>query len=192
MSRRKHDSTAATNSAAALQEARERFIALWGQMGSSWGIPRTMAQVHALLFIVGRPMNTDEVMEGLAISRGNASMTLRRLVDWGIVSRVHRRGDRKEYFLAELDVWKMFRTILAERKKQEIDPLLEELRACREATEPAGERKIDADAAALTAHNDRLDDLITFMHIADSISQRFISPTGEGLQLAAKLLDRAS
>ena len=190
MTRRKHDSTAATT--AALQEARERFIALWGQMGSSWGIPRTMAQVHALLFIVGRPMNTDEVMEGLAISRGNASMTLRRLVDWGIVSRVHHRGDRKEYFLAELDVWKMFRTILAQRKKQEIDPLLEELEACRETTEPAGERKVDADAAALTAHNDRLDDLIAFMRIADSISRRFISPTGEGLQLAAKLLDRAS
>jgi DNA-binding transcriptional regulator GbsR (MarR family) len=192
MTRRKHDSTTATTTAATLQEARERFIALWGQMGSSWGIPRTMAQVHALLFIVARPMNTDEVMDGLAISRGNASMTLRRLVDWGIVSRVHHRGDRKEYFLAELDVWKMFRTILAQRKKQEIDPLLEALEACRETTEPAGDRKVDADAAALTAHNDRLDDLITFMRIADSISQRFISPTGEGLQLAAKLLDRAS
>ena len=193
MTRGKHNSiTATTTTVAALQEARERFIALWGQMGSSWGSPRTVAQVHAVLFIVGRPRNTDEVIGGLAISRGNASMTLRRLVDWGIVSRVHHRGDRKEYFLAELDVWKMFRTILAQRKKQEIDPLLEELEACRETTEPAGERKVDAEAAALTAHNDRLDDLITFMHIADSISRRFISPTGEGLQLAAKLLDRAS
>jgi DNA-binding transcriptional regulator GbsR (MarR family) len=182
----------ANHTSAALGEARERFIALWGQMGSNWGIPRTMAQVHALLFIVGEPLNTDEVMEGLGISRGNASMTLRRLVDWGIVSRVHRRGDRKEYFLAEQDVWKLFRTILAQRKKQEIDPLLEALEECRQTTEPAGERKVDAEAAALTAHNDRLDDLITFMRIADSISKRFISPTGEGLELAAKLLDRAS
>ncbi|MDY7110042.1 MAG: MarR family transcriptional regulator [Planctomycetota bacterium] len=180
------------HAAVALRDARERFIALWGQMGSSWGIPRTMAQVHALLFIVGEPMNTDEVMAGLGISRGNASMTLRRLVDWGIVSRVHRRGDRKEYFLAEQDVWKMFRTILAQRKKQEIDPLLEALQECRQTTDSPRTRKVDAEAAALRAHNDRLDDLITFMRIADSISQRFISPTGEGLELAAKLLDRAS
>jgi len=187
--RKRHD---AANAAGVLKDARERFIALWGQMGSNWGIPRTMAQVHALLFIVGEPMNTDEIMDGLAISRGNASMTVRRLVDWGIVSRVHRRGDRKEYFLAEQDVWKMFRTILAQRKKQEIDPLLEALEACRQTTEIPGTRKVDADAAALTAHNDRLDDLIVFMRIADSISRRFISPTGEGLQLAAKLLDRAS
>ena len=86
----------------------------------------------------------------------------------------------------------MFRTILAQRKKQEIDPLLEALEACRQTTEIPGTRKIDPDAAALTAHNDRLDDLIVFMRIADSISRRFISPTGEGLQLAAKLLDRDS
>ena len=70
-----------------LQAARERFVSLWGKMGSSWGIPRTMAEVHALLFIVGRPMNTDEVMAGLGISRGNASMTMRSLVEWGIVGR---------------------------------------------------------------------------------------------------------
>ena len=175
-----------------LDEARERFIALWGQMGSSWGIPRTMAQVHALLFIVGEPMNTDEVMQILSISRGSVSMTLRRLEEWGIVSRVHRRGDRKEYYQAEQDIWKMFRTILRQRKKQEIDPLLEALQACRERTEIDGKRKIDADAAVIKAHNDRLDELIRFMSMVDSISQRFISPSGKGLQLAAKLLYRAS
>jgi len=176
----------------ALQQARERFIALWGQMGSNWGIPRTMAQVHALLFVVGEPLNTDEVMEGLGISRGSASMTLRQLVDWGIVSRVHRRGDRKEYFRAEQDVWKMFRTILAQRKKKEIDPLLEALEACREGTNLRQNRKIDSDAAVIQAHNERLDQLIEFMRIVDSISQRFISPSGKGLELAAKLLFRAS
>jgi DNA-binding transcriptional regulator GbsR (MarR family) len=173
-----------------LQDARERFVALWGQMGSNWGIPRTMAQVHALLFITGEPLNADDVMEGLGISRGNASMSLRALVDWGIVSRVHRRGDRKDYYLAEQDVWKMFRTILAERKKREIDPLLEALEACR----PGGraDRRVDSDAAGIKAHNDRLDDLTAFVRLVDSISRRFSSPTGEGLELAAKLLDRAS
>ena len=176
----------------ALGEARERFVALWGQMGSTWGIPRTMAQVHALLFIAGEPLNTDDVMDGLGISRGNASMTLRGLVDWGIVSRVHRRGDRKEYFLAEQDVWKMFRTILAERKKRELDPLREQLAACRSRTERVAGRKLDSDAARLRAHNERLDQLIDFMRIVDSISQRFSGPSGKGLELAVKLLGRAS
>jgi DNA-binding transcriptional regulator GbsR (MarR family) len=175
-----------------LREARDRFITLWGQMGTYWGIPRTMAQVHALLFITGRPMCTDDVIEGLTISRGNASMTLRALVDWGIVSRVHRRGDRKEYFQAEQDVWKMFRTILEQRKKREIDPLLEALEACRQSTGSRRGRKLDPGAAEAEAHNERIDELIGFMRIVDSISQRFSSPGGKGLELAAKLLDRAS
>ncbi|MCP3902691.1 MAG: MarR family transcriptional regulator [Planctomycetes bacterium] len=192
MPRRNEDRAPESPTADALREARERFVALWGQMGSTWGIPRTMAQVHALLFIAGEPLNTDEVMEGLGISRGNASMTLRGLVDWGIVSRVHRRGDRKEYFVAEQDVWKMFRTILAERKKRELDPLREELSACRGRTERIAGRKLDSEAAKLRAHNDRLDRLIEFMRIVDSISQRFSGPGGKGLEMAAKLLDRAS
>jgi DNA-binding transcriptional regulator GbsR (MarR family) len=168
-----------------LAEAQRRFIGLWGQMGLTWGIRRTMAEVHALLFIAGRPMNADEVVRRLGISRGNASMALRSLVDWGVVYREHLRGDRKEYFTAEQDVWKLFRTVLRERKKREIDPLVEALRACREMT--AGSQR-----AAVRAHNERLDGLIDFMDLVDSISQRFISPAGAGLEQAAKLLARAS
>ena len=175
-----------------LQAARERFVSLWGKMGSSWGIPRTMAEVHALLFIVGRPMNTDEVMAGLGISRGNASMTLRSLVEWGIVSRSRRRGDRKEYFESEQDVWKLFRTILRERKKREIDPLLEALHSCRDAARPEGERKIGPEAGEAEALVERLDRMLEFMHMVNAISQRFIGPDGEGLEIAAKLLGRAS
>ena len=175
-----------------LQAARERFVSLWGKMGSSWGIPRTMAEVHALLFIVGRPMNTDEVMAGLGISRGNASMTMRSLVEWGIVGRTRRRGDRKEYFEAEQDVWKLFRTILRERKKREIDPLLEALHSCRDAARPAGERKIGPDAGEAEALVERIDQMLEFMHMVNVISQRFIGPDGEGLEIAAKLLGRAS
>jgi DNA-binding transcriptional regulator GbsR (MarR family) len=154
-----------------------------------------MAQVHALLYVRGEPMNTDDVMAALDVSRGNASMTLRRLVDWGIVTRVHQRGDRKEYFRAEQNVWKMFRTILAERKKREFDPLHEALRECRERTDLETkklDRKLDPEAAALIAHNERVDDLLKFVRRMDAISQRFISPTGKGLELAAKILDRAS
>jgi DNA-binding transcriptional regulator GbsR (MarR family) len=160
-------------------------------MGSNWGIPRSMAELHALLFIVGRPLNTDDVMQRLGISRGSASTTLRALVDWQLITRVHVRGDRKEYFEAEQDIWKMFRLILRQRKKREIDPVLEELHACRKLTEPAG-RRVDPDAAPIESHNQRLEDLLEFMRMLDSLSQRFISPSGKGLELAAKLLVRAS
>jgi DNA-binding transcriptional regulator GbsR (MarR family) len=184
----------------ALTEARDRFIALWGQMAANWGIPRTMAEVHALLYIAGEPRNTDDVMLGLGISRGNASMTLRDLEQWGIVSRVHIRGDRKEYFKAEQDVWKLFRTILRERKKREIDPMIEALRACRDMTSAkgfasfptsGGSRKIGPHAAAVQAHNARLDDMLRFIEMINGISQRLVD-SGKGLEIAAKLLSKAS
>lgn len=175
-----------------LRQAREHFIALWGQMAANWGIPRTMAEVHGLLFIINRPMNTDDVMESLGISRGNASMTLRDLEAWGIVSRVHIRGDRKEYFQAEQDVWKLFRTILRERKKREIDPLIEALRACRDLTSVTSvSRKIGPDASSVASHNARLDDMLSFIEMIDAISQRLIA-SGKGLQIAAKILAKAS
>lgn len=173
-----------------LKVVRERFVSLWGRMGSSWGIPRSMAEVHALLFIEGRPMNTDEVMEGLGISRGNASMMLRSLIDWGIVSRTRVRGDRKEYFQTEQDVWQLFRVILRQRKKREIDPLLEALHECREAARPKDDRKLDPEAAEAEALVRRLDEMLEFMHLVDEIAQRFIGPTGEGLEKAAKLLGK--
>jgi DNA-binding transcriptional regulator GbsR (MarR family) len=178
---------------ARIEAAAEHFVNLWGQMGSNWGIPRSMAEVHALLFIEGRPMNTDEIMRRLDVSRGNASMTLRELCNWGIVSRVHIRGDRKDYFQAEQDVWKLFRTILRERKKREIDPLLGALRACRAAAgDYTAEHRLETDAAELESFNDRLDSMIEFMELVDAISQRFISPSGEGLRTAAELLQHAS
>lgn len=180
-----------------LHESQERFIALWGQMASSWGIPRSMAEVHALLFLADEPLNTDDVMQRLGISRGSASMTLRALLDWGIISRAHRRGDRKEYFQAEQDVWKLFRTILRERKKREIDPLLEELHTCRELTgsmETKGKKKraLDAEAARLKALNEKLDDMIEFVSMIDAISNRLMNSSGKGLEWAAKLLAKAS
>lgn len=172
-----------------LCEAQEHFVALWGRMGSTWGIPRTMAQVHALLFIKGQPLHAEEVMTDLGISRGNASMTLRRLVEWGLVRRDLRKGDRKEYFTAEQDIWKLFRTILDQRKKREVDPLLDALQACRPSDDPA--RRSD-EAAEVAAHNERIDELIAFVQIVDEIASRFLAPSGEGLEQAAKLLERAS
>lgn len=176
-----------------LKSARDRFVALWGQMASNWGIPRSMAEVHALLLIAGEPMNTDDLMESLHISRGSASMTLKALQEWGVISRVHIRGDRKEYFQAEQDVWKLFRTILRERKKREIDPLLEALRECRDLTSrpPAGAaRKIGA-VRAVEEHNKRLDSMLEFITMIDSLSERLIA-SGKGLEIAAKILAKAS
>lgn len=187
------------NSPAALAEAQDRFIAVWGQMGAAWGISRTMAEVHALLFITGRPMNTDEVMERLQISRGNASMSLRALLDWGTITRTHKRGDRKEYFVAEQDVWAMFRAILRERMKREVDPMLVSLFEIRDLTgvepgrgAPRGAAPSAEERQAILEHNQRLDALLGFFQTIEKLSQRFISPSGRGLQIAATMLTKVS
>ena len=180
-----------------LTEAQDRFVATWGQMGAAWGISRTMAEVHALLFITGRPLNTDEVMERLQISRGNASMSLRALVDWGVVTRTHRRGDRKEYFNAEQDVWTMFRAIVRERVKREIDPMLASLFEIRDLTGVEGLRGTRAgtsaeDKQSLVEHNQRMEALLSFFKTVDKLSQRFVSPSGRGLEIAATMLAKVS
>lgn len=111
-----------------LNEIRERFILHWGEMGSLWGINRTMAQIHALLLISEEPLSANEIMDELQISRGNVSMALRELIAWGIVSRVHIKGERREFYTTEKDVWRMFRIIARERKKREVDPTIAVLR----------------------------------------------------------------
>ncbi len=153
-------------------------------MASEWGISRTMAEVHALLFVTGEPMNADDIMERLSISRGNASMTLRSLMDWGVVTRVRKRGDRKDYFQAEQDVWAMFRLIARERMKREIEPLLESLGEIRELTPEAGK----GDAKEIKALTQRLDDVEEVLTILTTLSDRFAGPGGSGLRTALKLL----
>lgn len=114
-----------------LSEAKEKYIQTWGTFATNWGINRTMAQVHALLIASEKPLSTDEVMQQLEISRGNANMNLRALMDWGIVRKELVKGDRKEYFVAEKDVWFLFKQITKERRKREIEPVisfLEELK----------------------------------------------------------------
>ena len=115
-----------------LAEAKAKFIADWGRFGTNWGINRTMAQIHALLLISPDPLSADEVMEELSISRGNANMNVRELIDWGLVQKVIIPGERKEFFSAEKDIWKVARQIVKERKKRELDlmiPVLKELSA---------------------------------------------------------------
>ncbi|GAB3928667.1 GbsR/MarR family transcriptional regulator [Mucilaginibacter myungsuensis] len=110
-----------------LAEAKLKFIETWGKLGSEWGINRTMAQVHALLLITPDALTTEEVMEQLKISRGNANMTLRDLINWGLIEKQHRAGERKEYFYAQKDTWEIARRVAEERKKRELDPVLKVL-----------------------------------------------------------------
>lgn len=107
-----------------LPEAKQRFIEAWGKLGSEWGINRTMAQVHALLLISPEALTTEEIMESLSISRGNANMTVRDLINWGLVEKQHKPGERKEYFFADKDVWNIARQVAKERRKRELDPVI--------------------------------------------------------------------
>jgi DNA-binding transcriptional regulator GbsR (MarR family) len=107
-----------------LTEAKAQFISSWGAFGTHWGINRTMAQIHALLLVSARPLTQDDVMEELDISRGNVNMNMRDLISWGLVDRVLLPGERKEYFTAEKDIWKVATQIIKERKKRELDPML--------------------------------------------------------------------
>ena len=178
---------------ASLRAAEDRFIAVWGQMAGAWGISRTMAEVHALLYITGTELCTDDIMERLQISRGNASMSTRALVDWNIVSRVNKRGDRKEYFIAEQDVWSLFRAIVRERMNREVDPLLASLYEIRDMTGVEGKSDKGDDKslkAQAKAHRERIDAMLNFFETLEKFGQRFVSPTGKGLQLAATLLGK--
>lgn len=133
------------------ESVRNLFIRRWGEMAQSWGISRTMAEIHALLFVATEPLCTDDVMEQLAVSRGSASTNLRQLINWGLIHRVHRRTDRKEYFEAEKDVWQMFETITRERRRREVEPIVETIHRClgmidQDAARLGGEAKTQAEA----------------------------------------------
>jgi DNA-binding transcriptional regulator GbsR (MarR family) len=108
-----------------LTEAKQQFISSWGAFGTHWGINRTMAQIHALLLISPDPVTQDNIMEELNISRGNTNMNIRELINWGLVERVILPGERKEYFSAEKDIWKVVKQIVKERKKRELEPMLQ-------------------------------------------------------------------
>lgn len=111
-------------------QVQDQFIMEWGRMSSSWGINRTMAQIHALLFITGQAHSVDEIMRRLHISRGNASMNLRDLMDWGIVKRTRHPGDRKDLYSSESDPWMMFARVVRERKRRELDPTKKAIEEC--------------------------------------------------------------
>ena len=166
-----------------LKTVREEFVTQWGAMGSQWGINRTMAQIHALLMTSLEPLSTDEVMEELQISRGNAHTNLKDLVVWGLVRVVVKKGERREFFEAEKDVWQIFTTVTRERKKREIEPALAVLNHCTESTRamttPEGR-----------AFYEQVKQLEEFVGFASKVADRVGSMKhGFAVQLAAKLLE---
>jgi DNA-binding transcriptional regulator GbsR (MarR family) len=114
----------------ALTPVKQKFILHWGEMGTKWGINRTVAQIHALLFISPQPLNADDIVETLGVARSNVSTSLKELQSWGIVKMVHILGDKRDHFESMKDVWEMFRVVLNERKRREIDPTMQMLDEC--------------------------------------------------------------
>jgi DNA-binding transcriptional regulator GbsR (MarR family) len=141
----------------ALTPIQERFVVTWGEMGARWGINRTVAQIHALLFLSPRPLHAEEIAATLGVARSNVSTSLRELQGWGIVRIAHLLGDRRDHFESLKDVFEMFRIIVDERKKREADPVLAMLR------EAAGEAKKPGAADAYT--RERLADMLQFFEL---------------------------
>jgi DNA-binding transcriptional regulator GbsR (MarR family) len=162
----------------ALARTRNLFIRRWGEMGATWGISRTMAEIHALLFLTGEPHCTDDIMEQLQVSRGNASMNLRQLVNWGLIRRTHLRGDRKEYFISDLDAWQMFETITRERRRREVEPIIETIDRCRQdlAAELNALPKDKREEAM--RYDEKLKDMVEFIHAVNSLLDTVLSSGG--------------
>ncbi len=125
-----------------LNPVSERFVLHWGEMGSRWGVNRTVSQIHALLYLTGKPMAADEIAETLAVARSNVSNSLKELQNWKLIHVVHVMGDRRDHFSTSTDVWELFRVVVSERKEREFDPTITVLRECLSSD---GLSKEDAD-----------------------------------------------
>jgi DNA-binding transcriptional regulator GbsR (MarR family) len=169
-----------------LQGVEDQFVELWNNMATLWGVSPTMARIHGLLYITGAALSMDDIMARLEISRGNVSMNLSKLVEWGLVRKVHKRRDRKEYFESLSDVWEMFTLVANQRKRREIDPILNTLRRCRDELAP---ETLGAKAAedASRARLERINNLLKFLTLVDSLAQRFFE-SHRGLREAIELL----
>ncbi len=149
----------------------EKFILHWGEMGTRWGVNRTVAQIHALLYLSPQPLNAEDIAGTLSIARSNVSTSLRELESWGIVHAIHLLGDRREHYQATKDVWEMARVILDERKRREIDPTVKVLRECL--------RDLEGKGAAEAAKRERLKAMLQFVEMVTSLYAQVAKlPTG--------------
>jgi DNA-binding transcriptional regulator GbsR (MarR family) len=169
-----------------LEQVEDQFVELWNNMASLWGISPTMARIHGVLYISGAALSMDDIMARLAISRGNVSMNLSKLVEWGLVRRVHKRGDRKEYYESLADVWEMFTLVANQRKRREIDPIINTLRRCRDELTP---ETLGGQAAKEDVQKrfQRINDLLKLLTMLDGLAQRFFE-SHKGLREAVEML----
>jgi len=152
----------------AYEEAMEQFLLLWGEMAPAWGINKTMAQIHALLYAEEEPMDTDSIMMRLDISRGNANMNLRKLNGWGLVMKRQVEGSRKELFTAEKDVWVIASIIIQERQYRELVPVKQHLIECLELLEQ--EDAANPDDADTAVFRERIEDFIKVLDLFEEFS----------------------
>ena len=164
-----------------LSSVEQKFILHWGEMGTRWGINRTVAQVHALLFLSPRPVPADEISSTLAVARSNVSTSLRELQGWGIVRMVHVLGDRREHFESIKDVWEIFRIVSEERKRREIDPTLRVIGECvaELKTNPQG------DGSAYT--RERLESMLEFLTVMTGLFEEVLRMPTPALKGVGKL-----
>ena len=162
-----------------LAPVEEKFILHWGEMGTKWGINRTVAQVHALLYLAAKPLPADEISATLSVARSNVSTSLRELQGWGIVRVVHVLGDRRDHFETLKDVWEIFRIVAEERKKREIDPTLRVLDEC------AKEAKSDPHENAQTT--ERLEAMLEFLTAMSGLFEEIVRMPMPALKGVVKL-----
>jgi DNA-binding transcriptional regulator GbsR (MarR family) len=154
-----------TQRTATLPAGSQKFILHWGEMGTRWGVNRTAAQVHALLFLSPRALTAEEIAETLAVARSNVSTSLRELMAWRIVRAVPQFGDRRQHFESMKDPWEMFRVILEERKRRELDPTIQVVRECVEEAKKSGGKGSQA--------SERMDELLGFMLTMIALYEEF-------------------
>jgi len=165
-----------------LSPTAQKFVLHWGEMGTRWGVNRTVAQIHALLYLAERPLSADDIVETLGVARSNVSNSLKELQSWKLVRITHVLGDRRDHFVALQDVWEIFRVILEERKRREIDPTLSVLREC--AIEGTQDEQLDAATLArMQTVLDFLEMLSTtfqdYQHLSPQTLQRFLAMGGK-------------
>jgi DNA-binding transcriptional regulator GbsR (MarR family) len=157
----------------------QKFILHWGEMGTRWGINRTVAQVHALLFLSPKPLHAEQIANTLAVARSNVSNSLRELQGWGIVRVVHVLGDRRDHFESVKDVWEIFRIVAEERKRREIDPTQRVLQECVSEARKAG---------AGSAHTrERLEEMLEFLTITSGLFEELVHMPASALKGASRL-----
>ncbi len=167
-----------------LNPTTQKFILHWGEMGARWGINRSVAQIHALLYLAPQPLPADEIAETLAIARSNVSVGLKELQTWGLVKATQTLGDRRDHFETSTDVWELFRIIIRERKRRELDPTVALLREC-----VSDARSSEGEASSPPHLADRLSAMLEFMELTDAWGERAARLSPQNLRRLAKLGD---